>query len=248
MATDKDSLFGNQARSVELLWGQEKRPSRGPKPALSTDRIVRAAIGIADTEGLAAVSMQRVASEFGFTTMSLYRYVPGKEQLIDLMIDTAAGEPPALSAMTGGWRPKLAEWARQTAAIFHRHPWFLSAVPQRIMGPQQLGWLECAVAALDGSGLAGDDLVGAVLAVNGQVRSMAPFAVDQTTGPDDLTPEQWGSALVHLMLEHPEKFPALNTAIAAGAFGPPDGDGMDFGLNLVLDGIEALIARRAGNR
>ena len=86
-AATGDEPFAFQTRSVELLWGQPERPNRGPKPGLSVERIVRVAIEIADAEGLPAVSMQRVASEFGFTTMSLYRYVPGKNELIDLMIE-----------------------------------------------------------------------------------------------------------------------------------------------------------------
>src|SRR6266496_4469960 len=109
--------MATKVSSAELLWGQRERPSRGPKPGLSLDGIVRAAIKIADAEGLDAVSMQRVAAEFGFATMSLYRYVPGKSELIDLMIDTAIGPPPDLSVIPGGWRPKLTVWARHTWAF-----------------------------------------------------------------------------------------------------------------------------------
>src|SRR5438105_13318066 len=124
MAVKDGGAFGDLTASVELLWGPGKRPSRGPKPGLSLERIVLAAIAIADAEGLSAVSMQRVAAECGFTTMSLYRYVPSKNELLDLMIDTAVGQPPKLHEIPGGWRPKLAEWAWQTWSGFHQHPWF----------------------------------------------------------------------------------------------------------------------------
>jgi AcrR family transcriptional regulator len=228
--------------SVELLWGQQERPSRGPKPGLSLDGIVRAAIAIADAEGLDAVSMQRVAGEFGFTTMSLYRYVPGKSELIDLMIDTAIGTPPDLSAIPGGWRPRLAEWARQTWTFFQQHPWFLAAAMRRIMGPNQLGWLEQAVAALSGYGLVGQELLEAVLVVNGQVRSMAPFAATQ---PET---DAWGEAIGALLAAHSDRFPALSAAIADGAFAPDaEDDGLEFGLQRVLDGIEVLIKQRSGS-
>jgi AcrR family transcriptional regulator len=224
--------------SAELLWGEPERPSRGPKPGLSLDGIVRAAIKIADAEGLDAVSMQRVAAEFGFTTMSLYRYVPGKSELIDLMIDAAAGPAPDLSAIPGGWRPKLAEWARRTWVFFGEHPWFLGAAMQRIMGPNQLGWLEAAVAALSGHGLVGQELLEAVLVVNGQVRSMAPFAAS----PDSAG---WTGALGDLLRAHSERFPALSAAIADGAFAvDEDDDSLEFGLERVLDGIEVLIRQR----
>jgi AcrR family transcriptional regulator len=227
--------------SVELLWGQQERPSRGPKPGLTLDGIVRAAIAIADAEGLDALSMQRVAGEFGFTTMSLYRYVPGKSELIDLMIDTAIGDPPDLSVIPGGWRPKLAEWARFTWVFFQQHPWFLPAAMGRIMGPNQLGWLEQAVAALSGYGLVGQELLEAVLVVNGHVRSMASFATVQTKAES----EAWVAAIGEALRSHSDRFPALSAAIADGAFAPnDDDDGLEFGLQRVLDGVEVLINQK----
>ena len=95
---------GDRARTMELLWGVQKKPSRGPKPSMSVGRIVRAAIEIADAEGLGALSMGRVAEELGFTTMSLYRYVPGKAELIDVMLDSVMGEAvgPEEAGAVGG--------------------------------------------------------------------------------------------------------------------------------------------------
>jgi AcrR family transcriptional regulator len=232
-------------RSVELLWGEPERPSRGPKPGLTVAGIVRAAIAIADADGIGAMSMQRVAAGFGFTTMSLYRYVPGKSELIDLMIDEAVGPTPDLSAISGGWRAQLTEWAHQTRACFQRHPWFLPVAMRRIMGPNQLGWLESAVAALSGHGLVGAELLSAVLVVNGYVRSMAPFMGEQPAAPGELTGEQWGMAIFELIDTHRNQFPALTAAIADGAFGPSEHDDLDFGLQRVLDGIEIYLQRKA---
>jgi AcrR family transcriptional regulator len=226
------------AKSVELLWGSPERPSRGPKPGLSVERIVRAAIELADRDGLGALSMQRVAAEFGFTTMSLYRYVPGKSELIDLMIDTAVGEPPDLSAIPGGWRPKLAEWARLTWVVFQRHPWFLAEATQRIMGPNQLGFLETAVATLGRCGLTGEEIMASVLMVNGYVRSLAPFSGELAGASNE-----WGNAVGALIRQHADRFPALNAAIAEGAFGPSEFDDFEFGLQRVLDGLEVYIER-----
>src|SRR3954462_8643105 len=73
MASTGEDGYDEQAGTVELLWGLRERPTRGPKPALSIERIADAAVAVADAEGLAAVSMQRVASELDFTKMSLYR-------------------------------------------------------------------------------------------------------------------------------------------------------------------------------
>jgi AcrR family transcriptional regulator len=230
--------------SVELLWGAVERPSRGPKPAMSLQEIVRAAVLVADTEGLGAVSMQRVAKEFGFTTMSLYRYVPGKSELVDLMIDTVVGPPPDLSAIEG-WRAKLTEWAYRTWAIFQRHPWFLDAAVHRIMGPNQLGWLESAVAALVGNGLYGKDLMDAVLVINGHVRSLAPFTGTRVPAKNELSPQEWGMSNYTQITTHPDQFPELMRAIEDGAFDQDEGDQLEFGLRRILDGIEVLIKERA---
>ncbi|NEB41821.1 TetR/AcrR family transcriptional regulator C-terminal domain-containing protein [Streptomyces sp. SID14515] len=93
-ATDSTATAsGDIARSLELLWGTGERPSRGPKPGLTLDRIVTAAVAVADAEGLDAVSMRRLSTELGTGTMSLYRYVPGKAELLDLMLDRVLGEP-----------------------------------------------------------------------------------------------------------------------------------------------------------
>src|SRR3954453_11548233 len=140
--------------SVEFLWGGRTQPTRGPKPALSLDGIADAAIAVADAEGLAAVSMQRVAADLGYTKMSLYRYLPGKAELVALMVERGMGDPPVLSP--DAWRESLAEWTRQLMAAFLRHPWSLAAtVGARPLGPCELGWMESALTVLAGLPLTG---------------------------------------------------------------------------------------------
>jgi len=234
-------------RSADLLWGgaDADRPARGPKPRISLGAIVEAGIRIADADGLNAVSMQRVAAEFGFTTMSLYRYVPGKNELIALMVDTAIGSAPDLGA--DGWRAALRNWAIATWDVFSRHPWFLEAAFGSMMGPNQLGWLEAAVAAVAPSGLSGPDLMDAVLVVNGHVRSMAPFhiAARAEQKPAALPNDEWDSAIIGLITGNSERFPALTAAIRDGAFGPDDeSQGFEFGLERILDGIDAYLNAR----
>ncbi|WP_437959359.1 TetR/AcrR family transcriptional regulator C-terminal domain-containing protein [Sorangium sp. So ce119] len=243
----EDEILGSPSRSAELLWGERERPSRGPKPGLSVERIARAAIGIADAEGLSAASMQRVASEFGFTTMALYRYVPGKAELIELMIDMAIGEPPALECVSGGWRHKLEAWARHLWAVFLRHPWALGATGHpRFMGPNELGWLNSALDALSGTGLSGGERLEAFLVVLGHVRTAAHHAVDRRLRQQGGIPgEPWGAVMTELVQKHGDRYPAVREAMSSGAFGPPADDGLEFGLRCVLDGIGVLIAERA---
>ncbi|MEU7856679.1 TetR/AcrR family transcriptional regulator C-terminal domain-containing protein [Nonomuraea sp. NPDC049141] len=249
MAAKKDGEFGSkdQASALELLWGAVGRPTRGPKPALSPERIARAAIGIADAEGLAMVSMQRVAADLDFTKMSLYRYFPGKTELIAFMIDTALGEPSALGG--GDWRAKLGEWARRFWEVLRQHPWLLQVtVGQRPVGPNELGWLECAVEALAPTGLDGAEQLDAVVLVTGHVRNLAQQVLTTVTPAGVRAGSTEGeliSVLAELLERHGERFPALTTAVASAAAGSAQDDALDFGLNRIFDGLELLIAKRA---
>ncbi|MFE9479210.1 TetR/AcrR family transcriptional regulator [Streptomyces spororaveus] len=235
---------GGARASVALLWGEQEPPSRGPRPSLSAARIAGAAIGIADGEGLDAVSLARVAKEFGVTAMALYRYVPGKAELLDLMADLAIGPPAPVADVPGGWRPQLTEWARRCSAVYSRHPWVLAATGMRrqIMGPNQLGWLETALAALVGTGLSAAQRHDTFLLLVGHVRNIAQQYVDH----DEAASAEWAQLTADVLERHADRFPALTSAIAEGAFAPQGGDPLDFGLNRILDGVEALITRQAG--
>src|SRR5688572_640704 len=98
-------------RGLRLLWHRLDRPSRGPKPTLTLGDIIESAIAVADRDGLTALSMRSVAERLGFTTMSLYRYVPGKGELVEVMRDVALGEPPTAEPALD-WREQLRRWAR----------------------------------------------------------------------------------------------------------------------------------------
>jgi AcrR family transcriptional regulator len=230
----------DQTESVKVLWGEKDQPSRGPKPALTTKRIAKAAIAIADAKGLSAVSIQRVAAEFHFTTMALYRYVPSKTALIALMIDNATGGPPDFGP-TRGWRAKLEEWTRQCREIYRRHPWILQAIParRRIMGPNEVAWLDSALAALAETGLTPAEQHHAFLVLIGLVRTSAQQEMDSAGLDDD-----WGMAMAELMQRHGNRYPALLASIQAGAFDPSEQDSLEFGLGRVLDGLELLVAKR----
>ncbi|MFD8548416.1 TetR/AcrR family transcriptional regulator [Streptomyces sp. NPDC059649] len=243
---EKRSVFGDQAGSVELLWGGRERPSRGPRPALSLERITRTAIALADVGGLGAVSMQRVAGELDFTKMSLYRYVPGKNELVALMIDSAMGEPPTLPE---GWRNGLRAWADALSAAYRRHPWLLGAATgPRVMGPNELGWTETAVAALADTGLSGGEQLDAVVVVSGHVRALAQVAASMGLGSARATePEQvMSAALNELLVGRADRYPAVAAALSATEADAAARDRADeFGLERILDGLEVYMG---GNR
>ncbi|MFE7416921.1 TetR/AcrR family transcriptional regulator [Rhodococcus sp. NPDC057529] len=234
-----------QPRTAELLWGSADRPKRGPKPALSLEQIVATAIAMADAEGLATLSMQRLAEDLGFTKMSLYRYTPGKAELTALMLDAALGPAPDLSEIDGGWRAALHEWALRMWAGLRRHPWVVDvAVGPRVMGPNELGWLETGLSALSGTGLTGGERLDSVVLITGHVRSLA----QQSTAPgaETGTPEKALNAIMTgILTDNAERYPEAAAAFASASSSSGQDDALEFGLARIFDGLAALVAERA---
>jgi len=236
----------DRAGSIELLWGPARRPRRGPRPTLSLAAIARTGIEIADAEGLAAVTMQRVAGALGFTKMALYRYVPGKVELVALMTDAGIGEPPSPKEGTGNWRSRLDAWSRALFDRFCRHPWAMEAsVGARILGPNEIGWMEQAVAALIGTGLNGGEMLDVAATLTGHVRNLAQQSVAMSADRPEQSMETSIGAVLH---GREDRFPALVAALRSAAAYASQDQALDFGLARILDGVEQLIVSRAEGR
>lgn len=229
--------------TLALLWGEQEKPTRGPKPKLTPQRIAAAAAELADAEGLDAVSMSKVAGGFGVSAMALYRYVPGKAELVELMVESVLAEGPDLpGAGEGDWRAAVREWTRQCARVYAAHPWLLGATAMRrqIMGPCQLRWLDAALAALEPTGLDGGRRHQVFLLLIGLVRNLA----QQHSDHDEERDQEWNRLSGELLARHADRFPALAKAVAEGAFEAGGPDPLEFGLDRILDGVEALVAGR----
>ena len=232
---------------LKLLWGRHERPQRGPKPALTVPEIVTAAIALADAEGLEAVSMRRVAERLGVGAMSLYRYVPGKTELLELMLDAVHAEPALHSE--GTWRARLAHLAQETRAMIQRHPWMLQiAVGQRPpLGPNILAVFDANLQALRESGLTPRETVAAVELIGNYVSGATRAAVEaaQVVERSGVSDEDWWGARTAFWEEYfdAERVPGISVMWDEGAYDDPL-DPFTFGLERVLDGIEALLAGR----
>ncbi|WP_031486949.1 TetR/AcrR family transcriptional regulator [Streptomyces bicolor] len=132
-----------------VIWARPERTGRGPKPAFTRADIAAVAVRLADAGGLDAVSMRHVAGELGCGTMSLYNYVPRKEDLYELMVDAVSAEHEVWEP-GGDWRADMRRVAGQTRALMHRHPW-LTRLMSPIYGfsPNALRYLEHCLACLD---------------------------------------------------------------------------------------------------
>ncbi|MFF2963119.1 TetR/AcrR family transcriptional regulator [Streptomyces sp. NPDC057963] len=134
----------------EVIWARPERAGRGPRPAFSRADIAAAAVRIADADGFDAVSMRKVAAELGCGTMSLYNYVPRKEDLYELMLDAVSADYE-FPEPSGDWRADLLALARQTREMMHRHTWVPRLMsPVYGFSPNALRYLEYALSCLDG--------------------------------------------------------------------------------------------------
>lgn len=237
--------------SHQTAWGVRARSEKGPKPALSLERIVDAAVGVATADGLEAVSMGRVAAELGVATMSLYRYVDAKDELLALMMDAAFAEPPAPPEPREGWRRALSRWARAHLAVLRRNTWVVR-IP--ISGPptlpNQVLWFERGLACLAKVGLSERDKLSALLLVNGFVRNEALLTADlqksarAAGAAANRAMSSYGRLLARLV--QARDFPEIAALVGSGVFESPDeiDREFEFGLARILDGVKALMPQR----
>jgi AcrR family transcriptional regulator len=234
---------------IAAMWRLRETPRRGPKPSLTLDDIVGAAIEIADAEDLAAVSMARVAERLGNSTMALYRHVKSKDELLVIMSDAALERPDPMPEGVD-WRTGLTFWADGVLTAIRRHRWYakvpISGPPA---GPNNLAWFDSALGALKDTGLPEEAKVGVVMGlityVQGEIRMAFDLAAGYADNPDAF--QRFGSTLRRVA--DPRVYPAVARTVEAGVFdeaGSFEEDNeadFDFGLQLYLDGVAAFIER-----
>lgn len=260
-AGDPTDLTGAPAAGAELrkrsklLWDAQVRPTRGPKPTMDRDDVVQAAIGVADADGLSALTMHAVASTLGFTTMALYRYFPSKEALIDACVDAAMGTPPAPPLPRTGWRRDVKHWAYAKRIMLCARPWLAElpfvAAPH---GPNWLSWHEALLQCFSGLGLTPEDLMDLLSVVHGYVQGSADTAISLARSRARGIPdEDWAAAVgadLGRAIGDP-RYPVLSAILTSASGGLAAGgslparagkprtmdESFDWGLERVLDGI-----------
>lgn len=217
---------------------QKPTLNRGPKPSLSNDRIARVAIHLADEDGLASLTMQKLAREVGLTTMALYRYFPGKAGVVALMIDSVADSPPHFGSRALPWQTRLKRWAHRCLTIYRDHPWFLEATTTRRtpMGRNELSWMEAALAMLAESGLGAREQHHAFVAVIGHIRGYATF---QRIGDNTSPGNEWTRQMCQSLQAETSRYPVLLQVLHSGAFSERTTAAFDFGLDCIVLGITA---------
>ncbi|GLF97233.1 TetR/AcrR family transcriptional regulator [Streptomyces yaizuensis] len=259
--TTETSGSGDLDRTLGLLWGTADRPTRGPKPALALNRIVATAVAVADAEGIGAVSMRRIATELGTGTMSLYRYVPGKAELLDLMLNHVSDPDLAPTADDGGaggqggegcvWRSTVDAMARGHLQLYRAHPWLLKISQARaVLGPSSLRALETALSGLRSTGLRDPELISVVIMVQGFVTGIARTEIEaaearEATGQSE--EEFWAQQAPYLERAMRSGEYPVSATLSEETFSR-DFDHFEFGLKRIVDGIAVLIEERAEER
>lgn len=239
------------SRSAELLWGLWERPTRGPKPGLTLDRIVDTAISVADANGLDALSMRRIARELEVGTMSLYRYIPGKAELLDLMLDRVSDPSKQVKQAEGlDWRGVVEIAARESYRVYVTHPWTLGVNWTRpVLGPNTLAAVEFIVGGLAGLGLTDQERVMVLSMIDGYVVGIARSYVQYTSAAEEtgVSDEEFWAQQIPVLERAMTTgdYPAM-AALSEDAFGAGWDDTFEFGLQRLLDGLQLFVdARRS---
>jgi Transcriptional regulator len=242
---------------VLLSWGKVKQPKRGPKGELSIPQIVEAAVKIADRDGLAAVSMNRVAQSLGFTTMSLYRYITSKEDLLILMQEAVCVFDPLVERPDTQWREEMSDYVRLTVRLLREHPWYLDIPIMSIpITPNNLRIVDTGLRTMRALPLNDYEKMSFVLLLSGYARNMGVImrdmdrAIQMGAAEGTFSGQAYTEALKHLVRreDYPELYPLVQSGVYTeeGWESNPIGDDFEFGLNRILDGIEMYAESKKG--
>lgn len=232
-------------RGIALAWGVAASPQRGPKREMSVERIVEAAVEIADADGLGAVSMAAVAARLGFTPMSLYRYVSAKDDLILLMQEEATGLPSEDVRTAGDWRERLTALYREQVQLYLKHPWVLDVpISGSPATPNSAAWMDAGLEALADTPLAHSDRLAVLLMVTGAARwtgiVLAGYQRVERDGGVSESEITVREDTMYRALITQDAYPHLRAAIDAGVF-LEESDPFSFGLQRSLDGVAAYM-------
>ena len=230
---------------LKLLWDPPTPPGRGPKQKLTLDQVVEAGMTVALADGVDKLSMRNVAAHLGVGAMSLYTYIPGRDELFELMIDRAYAVR-ALPDASLPWREQLEFHAREGWAMYQKYPWLIRSNIWRMpLGPHVMDVQESIYRSAMLTGLSHADVSRVASIVESHVFGVArslitDTSVSATTGvtPDEYWESRssfWGTYYT------PQRFPTMTAIWESGAFEEPVDDDIEFTLRLLLDGVELLI-------
>jgi AcrR family transcriptional regulator len=208
-----------------------------PRPPLSKERVLRAAVALADQGGIEALSMRKLARELGVEAMSLYHHVAKKEDILDGIVDLVVREIE-IPAKGGDWKQAIRESSISAHKALSRHPWAAGLMFSTGESPARLRYMEAILGTLREGGFSPDLTHHAYHALDSHVIGFTLWVVSFSFDTEDL-PELASTFLQKLpadefpyLVEHIEQHLKEPSEEAEGEF--------EFGLDLILDGLERL--------
>jgi AcrR family transcriptional regulator len=228
----------------DSIWTRPAPAAGRSTPAFSREEITQAAIDLADSSGLGAVSMRKIAERIGCAPTSIYWYVSDKSELYELMVDAVLGEIDLPEHLTGNWRADLATIAWSSLATYRRHRWYGQLGIHPVPGPGTLRYAAIVLESLAGSGLPEPTAIQVLATLNNYILG---FGQREHAWQDLLTrdqaPARWASAAAAGGAGRPAGDPASGRDLSARLTLTGD-EGFAFGLEILLDGIANLVPGR----
>jgi AcrR family transcriptional regulator len=229
------------------IWAREPREQRGRARAVTRDEIVAAALAVADDAGFEAVSMRNVAARLGVGAMTIYHYVPSKDDLLDLMFDEVMGELLLPDPLPDGWRAAITAIAQRTREVWARHPWLSSSIGARSgFGPNAMRHVEQSLAAVADLGIEGPEAFVVLAAVDDYALGhvMRQLGAEAALGREGLDADEWRRTMEPYWREMiaTGEFPRM-AQIADAEWEFLNEERFELGLSWILDGIAARYER-----
>jgi DNA-binding transcriptional regulator YhcF (GntR family) len=223
-------------------------PAREAEQELTRERIVRTAVSIADTEGLAALSMRRLATELDAAVMSLYRHVPSKEDLMVAMVDQVYAEYRLPGPWPAGWRAGAEEMARRMWTLCKAHPWLCGVMSfvRPMLVPNGMAVTDESMRVLRDAGLDLPDSLKVTVAIAGLVNGVGISLQLEADAQRDtgMTSAEWMDSHDREFNDvgGAARFPMLAEVSTVPGFDLRLDDVFETGLALMLNGLGQQIA------
>jgi AcrR family transcriptional regulator len=213
---------------------------------LTKDRVLQAAVDLADRGGYESLSMRKLGQELSVDAMALYRHVRGKDDLLDGLVEVIVGQIEAPSP-AGDWKATLRAQAMAARAVMLRHPWARQVLEERgTGGPATLAHIEFALTTLHDAGFSIELAHHTLHALGSRIFGFTQDLFEET-GPTDPPPDP--AAVARAMAGYPNIVELAMSVSHEGVLGRCDDDvEFAFGLDLVLDGLERLLAGSGASR
>jgi AcrR family transcriptional regulator len=236
----RESAAEKPPRYAKYAGQGQRRSEDEPTPKLNTRKVIQGALELAGREGLASLTIRRLAEQLGVTPMAVYRHVASRDELVILMVDASLGEPPAAIGEAATWQAALRAWGRGLYARYQAYPWVLDLLPPGLpTTPNHVAWVEIFLRALEDCRLTLQQKMDAALLIDGHVRNIASLMRQDNAGEIKAVIAAASGWLPQVL--DPAKYPNFLKVLQEGVLQDATGPEINFGLDSIIAGLEAQL-------